>query len=98
VLLWNVADHDNGSIWKAGASTGGGGGGGGGGGARSGEFDGAATLAPRMAFKGHTDTVEDVSFHPTEGLTLCSVGDDRALIFWDGRKAGAYTRSLLSST
>jgi WD40 repeat protein len=51
-----------------------------------------------MAFKGHTDTVEDVSFHPTEGLTLCSVGDDRALIFWDGRKAGAYTRSLLSST
>ena len=29
--------------------------------------------------------MEDVSFHPTDDLQLCSVGDDSALIFWHGR-------------
>ena len=91
VLLWDVAEHDRGSMWNmpgskphgAGASAGGGRVGLG---ARSGDFDGAPTLAPKLSFRGHEDTVEDVSFHPNSDLQLCSVGDDSALIFWDGRK------------
>jgi len=54
-------------------------------GARSGDFGGAPALAPALKFLGHVDTVEDVAFHPSSALELCSVGDDSALIFWDGR-------------
>ena len=48
----------------------------------------APKLAPRMKFTGHTDTVDDVTFHPTSVDQLCSVGDDRQLLFWDARTAG----------
>ena len=48
----------------------------------------APKLDPRMRFTGHTDTVEDISFHPTSDEQLCSVGDDSSLCFWDAR-AGA---------
>ena len=89
VLLWDVADHDGGSIWKVPGSRPGAGGSGvgvAGAGMRSGDFDDAPTLAPKMRFAGHQATVEDVSFHPTSDLQLCSVGVDSALIFWDGRQ------------
>ena len=45
------------------------------------------TLQPKQIFKGHSDTVEDVTFHPTDpaGNIVCSVGDDRCLIVWDAR-------------
>ena len=86
VLLWSVADHDNGAVWRnperpvaspTRRSSGVG--------ARSGDFDGAAALAPRSSFRGHEDTVEDVAFHPVAESQLCSVACDRSLIFWDGR-------------
>ena len=48
----------------------------------------APKLDPRVRFTGHTDTVEDISFHPTSDEQLCSVGDDSSLCFWDAR-AGA---------
>ena len=38
-----------------------------------------------MHVQGHTDTVEDVAFHPTDSNTLCSVSDDTRLLFWDSR-------------
>ena len=40
-------------------------------------------LNAQCTFKGHTDTVEDVAFHPTDSNTLCSVSDDTRLLFWD---------------
>jgi histone-binding protein RBBP4 len=44
------------------------------------------TLQANRIFEGHTDTVEDVTFHPTgHGNIFCSVGDDRGLIIWDAR-------------
>ena len=48
----------------------------------------APRLNQRMRFTGHSDTVEDISFHPTSDELLCSVGDDSSLCFWDAR-AGA---------
>ena len=46
-------------------------------------------LDPRMRFTGHTETVEDISFHPTSDEQLCSVGDDSSLCFWDARAGAA---------
>ena len=40
-------------------------------------------LNAQCTFKGHTDTVEDVAFHPTDANILCSVSDDTRLLFWD---------------
>ena len=95
VLIWNIADHDGGKLWSGRVSDEHGrpakgalsprARGGDGVGARSGDFGGAPTLAPALTFVGHADTVEDVAFHPSSALELCSVGDDSALIFWDGR-------------
>ena len=42
-------------------------------------------LNAQCTFKGHTDTVEDVAFHPTDSNILCSVSDDTRLLFWDSR-------------
>jgi histone-binding protein RBBP4 len=81
VLLWNVEDHDGDSRGKyppespsKSKLT------------RSALVDGSPTLEPRHRFKGHTDTVEDVAFHPgSSGRELCSVACDSALMFWDTR-------------
>ena len=44
------------------------------------------SLQAQRIFKGHSDTVEDVTFHPTDhGNVFASVGDDRSLIVWDAR-------------
>lgn len=40
-----------------------------------------------LQFTGHTDTVDDVTFNPCSVDELCSVGDDRQLLFWDARTA-----------
>ena len=85
VLLWDVSDYDQGSLCTNGKEGSGATGNGEGVGAKSGDFDGAPSLAPKTTFEGHSDTVEDVSFHPSGASELCSVGDDNALIFWDAR-------------
>ncbi|CAN6457111.1 unnamed protein product [Victoria cruziana] len=46
------------------------------------------SIGPRGIFKGHSDTVEDVTFCPSNSQEFCSVGDDSCLILWDAR-AGA---------
>jgi len=53
-------------------------------------------LSPRTCFKGHENgghesSVEDVKFNPKDENVLCSVGDDRMLIFWDQRSPNAPT-------
>ena len=47
-----------------------------------------ASLDAKYTFNGHTGPVEDVKFDPEShtGTQCCSVGDDRNLFFWDGRK------------
>ena len=97
VLLWNVEDHDGGSLWRRDPDSNG---------SpiprgtpprkspsrspskpRGGAAAGAPTLEPRHRFEGHTDTVEDVAFHPgSSGRELCSVACDSALMFWDTRR------------
>lgn len=44
------------------------------------------TQIPAMAtFKGHTDVVEDVDWHPKDPNMIGSVGDDRTVRLWDIR-------------
>ena len=77
VLLWNVEDHDGGSLWRPdGNST-----------PKKPPPRKSPSLEPRHRFEGHTDTVEDVAFHPgSSGRELCSVACDSALMFWDTRR------------
>lgn len=42
-------------------------------------------VAARSELTGHTDTIEDVCFNPSDENQLCSVGDDRNLFLWDTR-------------
>eukprot|EP00959_Pyramimonas_sp_CCMP1952_P010464 219222-Pyramimonas_sp.AAC.1 len=49
----------------------------------------APKLKPRFKFQGHKDTVEDVAFNPFTEMELCSVGDDKTLLFWDSRAGTA---------
>jgi len=43
-------------------------------------------IKPLAEFKGHTDTVEDVDWHPKDAHMIGSVGDDRNIFLWDTRK------------
>ncbi|KAH3731364.1 histone-binding protein RBBP7 [Pelomyxa schiedti] len=44
------------------------------------------TTSPKIKIdEAHTDTVEDVSWHPKHGSIFGSVGDDKALKIWDSR-------------
>lgn len=36
-------------------------------------------------FRGHTDTIEDVDWHPKDAHMIGSVSDDRQIILWDTR-------------
>mmetsp|Transcript_32664 Transcript_32664/g.45343 ORF Transcript_32664/g.45343 Transcript_32664/m.45343 type:complete len:628 (+) Transcript_32664:100-1983(+) len=45
----------------------------------------ATSILPRHKFVGHKNTIEDVKFNPASEFELCSVGDDKALLFWDSR-------------
>eukprot|EP00976_Prorocentrum_cordatum_P034924 710099-Prorocentrum_minimum.AAC.1 len=68
----------------------------------------APKLKPRFKFQGHKDTVEDVAFNPFTEMELCSVGDDKTLLFWDsragtapvlkGEKRGRFSGVLLSAS
>eukprot|EP01017_Pseudomicrothorax_dubius_P010766 TRINITY_DN13890_c0_g1_i1.p1 TRINITY_DN13890_c0_g1~~TRINITY_DN13890_c0_g1_i1.p1 ORF type:complete len:270 (-),score=32.75 TRINITY_DN13890_c0_g1_i1:357-1166(-) len=40
---------------------------------------------PKEELRGHSKTVEDLSFCPSDKFKLCSVGDDRKVIVWDTR-------------
>ena len=89
VLIWNVEDHDGGSVWRSGNGcatsnpnpnaspsrpT------------RASFISGSPSLDPRFKLVGHQDTVEDVAFHPgSSGRELCSVACDKSLLFWDVR-------------
>ena len=42
-------------------------------------------INPRNEFRGHTDTIEEVCFHPKNKDILCSVGDDKKFIMTDIR-------------
>lgn len=42
-------------------------------------------IQARVELKGHSDCVEDISFHSKNKDILCSVGDDKRLIGWDVR-------------
>lgn len=46
---------------------------------------GSSRVDARGVFKGHTATVEDVQFRPSNPDEFCSVGDDSCLIVWDVR-------------
>nr|AFK39711.1 unknown [Lotus japonicus] len=43
------------------------------------------SVGPRGVYRGHEDTVEDVTFCPSSAQEFCSVGDDSCLILWDAR-------------
>lgn len=43
-------------------------------------------LDPSGIYEGHTDVVEDVSWHNHHSQTFASVGDDRKLLLWDTRE------------
>lgn len=58
----------------------------------------ANQVLPRGIFQGHTATVEDVQFHPTDEHLFCSVADDCQLLFWDSRAPGDGTIAANSST
>ena len=89
VCLWRLADADQ-SLFGAGDA--------GRPSLNSGGLGGlsAAAGAPQVPaacrFEGHTQTVEDVSFHSSRDTQLCSVGDDSSLCIWD---SAAGTRPVL---
>jgi WD40 repeat protein len=72
VVLWNLEDYAT-SLFKSSSKS-------------QTKWKNGKSLQANRKFKGHTDTVEDVAFHPTDhGNVFCSVGDDRSLIIWDAR-------------
>ena len=73
VVLWDLADYQSTLFQSKGKSAT--------------KWTNKKTLKPRGVYRGHKDTVEDVSFHPTDngGNIFCSVGDDRSFIVWDAR-------------
>ena len=87
VLLWSIEDHDAAkAAVKSGAPR------------AAALYDGAPELAPKLAFAGHEDTVEDVAFHPSShAARLCSVACDRSVIFWDGRAGTAPAHRIESA-
>mmetsp|Transcript_10242 Transcript_10242/g.19377 ORF Transcript_10242/g.19377 Transcript_10242/m.19377 type:complete len:567 (+) Transcript_10242:151-1851(+) len=57
----------------------------------------APQLEPRMKFEGHKATVEDVKFNPQSDFELCSVGDDKSLLFWDSREGSSPVLKVLKA-
>lgn len=41
---------------------------------------------------GHQDVVEDVAWHMHHNSIFASVGDDKAIMFWDSRNDGQWCR------
>jgi hypothetical protein len=56
----------------------------------------STSVKERSRFQGHTDTIEDVVFRPGNADEFCSVGDDKALIFWDARQEGGKPAAKVS--
>lgn len=50
---------------------------------------GHESLAPIHVFSGHTEGVQDVSWHGTHNYIFASAGDDKRLILWDTRTCRA---------
>ncbi|KAL4034731.1 hypothetical protein IC575_003397 [Cucumis melo] len=87
VVLWSIQDHITTSATEAGASKSPGSGGSiikKPGEANDKASDGPS-IGPRGVYHGHEDTVEDVTFCPSNAQEFCSVGDDSCLILWDAR-------------
>jgi len=57
----------------------------------------APKLEPRFKFQGHKDTIEDVKINPFSEFELCSVGDDKTLLFWDSRTGSAPVLKVLKA-
>ncbi|KAK9838348.1 hypothetical protein WJX81_006464 [Elliptochloris bilobata] len=81
VMVWNLADADGGALLARADPD-----------AVDPNPKADAGRAPsrldaQSRLKGHTDTVEDVVWRPDSAAELASVGDDRALLFWDTRAA-----------
>ena len=72
-VMWSIEDHTTSLYRSTGGSTT--------------KWPQCKSLDARRVFRGHEATIEDVAFHPTDasGEVFCSVGDDRSIIFWDGR-------------
>ena len=47
---------------------------------------GSSEISPMTPFTGHSDVVEDVSWHPFHENILASVSDDKSLKTWDTRQ------------
>jgi histone-binding protein RBBP4 len=82
VMIWELADANKGGGKK---EDGGVGAPVVGGGLSSTELARHTCVWARCELAGHTDTIEDVCFNPQNEKELCSVGDDRAMFFWDTR-------------
>ena len=54
-------------------------------------------LKPRIKFRGHTDTVEDVAFHPKSSDEVVSVADDKSVRFWDFRAGEASVSAIANA-
>ena len=87
VLVWDMNDVESAEVGKrrndddagtsAAAAVGGG--------LNKSELEKHPNVWSRVEFQGHSDTVEDVAFNPHSTNELCSVGDDRNMLFWDAR-------------
>ena len=82
VVVWDAGDLASSLAGRAA------GGAGVGAGAGAGAAGGGQTLEARYKLSGHDAQVEDVVFKPGCDHELASVGDDRALLFWDTRARG----------
>ncbi|KAI9299234.1 putative histone-binding protein rbbD [Neoconidiobolus thromboides FSU 785] len=60
----------------------------------SGWTKGQNKMEPVTTYKGHTDYVADVTWHPFEEKIFGSVGDDNKLIIWDIRKDNPIVASI----
>lgn len=53
-----------------------------------------ASLDARIRLKGHSDTVNDVSFVPGSASELASVSDDSSILLWDTRSGTAPSHTI----
>eukprot|EP00884_Botryococcus_braunii_P018332 jgi/Botrbrau1/5182/Bobra.0172s0052.1 len=85
VLVWNLGDHDGGSLLRKPGP------------APRGLKETAPALANRNTLRGHSNTIEDVVFKPGSDQELASVGDDYSVRLWDMRAGSGPSLSLVEA-